>query len=185
MKIKKKCIYCGNSFTAQTLITKYCSPTCNKRHYKIRLKKGEIEIASFKENSLATNLYERQTLLNMKYYLSINETMELIGISRSTIYRLIKTNKIDVTKIGKRVLIAKSELEDLLNSSTKTFIPDSVHDIKQNFNIQNYYYIGEVQNKYGISEKQLHTLLIKHSIEKVTIGRQVYVLKSDIKNILT
>ena len=52
MKIKKKCIYCGNSFTAQTLITKYCSPTCNKRHYKIRAKKGEIEIASFKENCL-------------------------------------------------------------------------------------------------------------------------------------
>ncbi len=183
MKIEKKCIYCGESFTAQKLTTKYCSPNCNKKHYKVRIKKGEFSSASFKEDSLKKLIFEKQTILSIKQYLSINETCELLGLSRSTIYRLVKTNKINITKIGGRVIIAKSEIEELLKNSTKTYIPDNIHTIKQNFNLKNYYYIGEVQNDYGVSEKQLHTILIKHNIEKVTIGRQVYVLKSDIRNI--
>ena len=184
MKIEKKCIYCGESFTAQRLTTKYCSVICNKKHYKIRARKGELPTDSFKEDSLTKLILKKQAVLNIKQYLSIKETCDLLGLSRSTIYRLIKSNKVTVVRIGKRVIIPKPEIEELLKSASRTYIPDSVQTIKQNFNIQNYYYIGEVQNKYGVSEKGLYNLLLKHSIEKVTIGKHVYVLKSDIKKIL-
>jgi len=183
MKIEKKCIYCGGSFTAQTLSTKYCSPDCNKKHYKVRIKKGEFSTASFKGDSLKKIIFKKQTTLNIKQFLSIKDACELLGLSRSTLYRLIKDNKIYVTKIGSRIIIPKPEIEELLKKSTRTYIPDKVHAIKQNFNIKNYYYIGEIQNEYGVSEKQLYTLILKFNVEKVTIGSFVYVLKSDIKKI--
>ena len=101
-----------------------------------------------------------------------------------TVYRLIKNEKLEVIKIGKRIIIDKTNIEDLINSHSRTYIPDQIENIKANFNINNYYYIGEIINIFGISEKGLYTLLINHSVDKVQIGSYTYVLKSDIKKLL-
>jgi len=72
----------------------------------------------------------------------------------------------------------------MIKSHSRTYIPNQIEEIKANFNINNYYYIGEVINIYGISEKGLYSLLINHSVDKVQIGSYTYVLKSDIKKLL-
>ena len=72
----------------------------------------------------------------------------------------------------------------MIKSHSKTYIPDQVENIKANFNINNYYYIGEIINLYGISEKGLYSLLINHLVDKVQIGSYTYVLKTDIKKLL-
>jgi len=184
MKISKNCIYCGKEFVAHKLSTKYCSPDCNKKHYKIRLKKGEISESQQNEKAIKERIYKQQYLLNNKAHLSIKETCELLGLSRTTLYRLIKNEKLKVLKIGTRIIIQKSDLEAMIKSHSRTYIPNQIEEIKANFNINNYYYIGEIINIYGISEKGLYSLLINHSVDKVQIGSYTYVLKSDIKKLL-
>lgn len=39
------------------------------------------------------------------------EAAEIIGVGRSTLYRLIAEGEIDVVKLGRRTLIAQDELE--------------------------------------------------------------------------
>ncbi|RWO78005.1 helix-turn-helix domain-containing protein [Mesorhizobium sp.] len=47
---------------------------------------------------------------------TINETVEMSGMSRSAIYRAIKENRIPKRKNGGRTLILVSDLEKFLNS---------------------------------------------------------------------
>ena len=72
----------------------------------------------------------------------------------------------------------------MINSFQPVTIPDRVFAIKQSFNIENYFYIGEIQNIYGVSEKGLYAMLITNNIEKVQIGKYVYVLKSEVIQLL-
>ncbi|WP_372772496.1 helix-turn-helix domain-containing protein [Mangrovibacterium sp.] len=53
--------------------------------------------------------------LNAKEFLSIKDAANLIGASRWTIQRLISSNKIKVTKIGRRTIISRSEIDKLFN----------------------------------------------------------------------
>jgi excisionase family DNA binding protein len=51
---------------------------------------------------------------------TINETVEMSGLSRSAIYRAIKENRIPKRKNGGRTLILVSDLERFLNSLPST-----------------------------------------------------------------
>lgn len=44
---------------------------------------------------------------------SINRTAKVLGVGRSTIYKLIKTGQIDVLKIGSRTLITTESITRL------------------------------------------------------------------------
>ena len=47
----------------------------------------------------------------MEKYLSANEIMSTLGISRSTVYSLLKLPDFPVTRIGKRILVSESALQ--------------------------------------------------------------------------
>ncbi len=177
-------MYCSMEFEAQRLTTKYCSPGCNKKHYKLRVRRGELKESTNNELAIKNKIFKDRTLLNLKTMLTINETIHLLGLSRSTIYRLVKSKKLKATKIGTRVIINKVDIEELIDSHSQTEIPDRVQIIKANFNLLNYYYVGEIINKYGISERGLQEILKEKNIEKIQIGSYTYVLKTDIFNIL-
>jgi excisionase family DNA binding protein len=50
---------------------------------------------------------------------SFSEGQRILGISRSTFYRLESANKIKLLRIGRRTLIPASEIERLLNEGVK------------------------------------------------------------------
>jgi len=39
----KNCEYCNEYFEAKTLYTRYCSHTCNRRHYKKTIREKKVE----------------------------------------------------------------------------------------------------------------------------------------------
>lgn len=107
IRITKVCQHCANDFIAKTTMTKYCGDNCAKRAYKERKK---IK-ASFKE---ATKQIQRPiTELQAKEYLFINEICQIFNVRRSTVYRLVKDQKIKAAKGGTRVIIRKSDLNQL------------------------------------------------------------------------
>lgn len=113
IEITKICQYCGEKFTARTTVTKCCSNTCAKKHYKQR-KKAE-KLSEVKTVSTQKTEYSLSQLTD-KEYLSIADTCQLLGASRMTIYRQIKNGNINAVKLGRRTIIRKSDIENLFAS---------------------------------------------------------------------
>lgn len=114
IRIKRICNYCGEEFEARTLQTKYCSHRCNSRHYKNRKREEKIEEVPLenlqqKRNKIIGDLSH----LQHREYFSVDEAAAYIGISRRTIYRLIKNHELKIHKIGARTIIKKSSIETL------------------------------------------------------------------------
>ena len=56
---------------------------------------------------------------NGKLTLTIREAADQLGISRNLAYRLAKEGELPVIKLGKRLLVSKSRLMNLLQGETK------------------------------------------------------------------
>jgi excisionase family DNA binding protein len=112
IRITRVCQFCGDSFTAKTTVTKYCSDTCSKRAYKLRAKEEKIEQSNLET---ATVLNQAWANASQKDYLNVKETCVFMGISRTTLWRLIKKDSLGVKNIGRKKIFRKSELETFLN----------------------------------------------------------------------
>ena len=119
MRIKKVCQHCGDIFTAQTTITKYCSLQCAQRAYKIRLKESKMDEAAKKTK--ADLLVQHQPLGNnattqvMKELVNIKELSVITSLSERTLFRLIKDKKFPKMKVGKRLVFNKDTVVNYLN----------------------------------------------------------------------
>lgn len=113
LNFNKKCEFCGVEFEARTLYTRYCSHTCNSRHYKL-IKRGE-KIQSVQKNQVCEDqeLAPFNSVIQQKEFLSIDETSLLLGASRRTIQRLISKGTLKVGKIGRRTIIHRKEIDKL------------------------------------------------------------------------
>ncbi len=110
MEVKRICQHCGNGFTAQTSVTKYCGDICAKRAYKARKRAEKIE---------ASNEETRQIIqapiveLQAKDFLSIGEVCSLFQVSRATVWRMGRDGKLKTVKIGKRKFVSRKALDSL------------------------------------------------------------------------
>jgi hypothetical protein len=81
LKIPKICEYCGQPFEAKTVITCFCSKECGYKADKARKKAGRKEAV-------------RQELIakipNNRPFISVSEAVLLFGVSRDSIYRLVR-----------------------------------------------------------------------------------------------
>ena len=111
IRVRRVCEYCGNEFEAKTTVTRFCSHRCNSRSHKLRIK--GLKVAASNEETRA-HVTQPMESLKAKEFLSIEETCKLIGISRMTLYRQIQNKKIKPRKIGRRVIIKRSEIDHLL-----------------------------------------------------------------------
>jgi excisionase family DNA binding protein len=183
IKVQRVCQNCGNEFTAQTTVTRYCSMTCNRRAYKAQVKASKIEASNTQTRQIRTQHIED---LKEKAFLSIADTCKLIGISRRTVYRMIEKGELVTGKAGTRTIIRRSDLEQHLFEPTGSLIPKpKSRPINTKFDITEFYTLTEVQTKFGISEKALHTAIKRDDIPKIKKGRFAYVPKTAIDKLLS
>ena len=114
IRIKKTCEFCKNEFIAKTTKTRYCSHSCNRRHYKQLKREEHIQTAIEKETTknIDTSTYE---VITSKDYLSIKEAAVLLGVSERTFYRLMKDGTIKSHKLGGRTIIQRSDINSLFS----------------------------------------------------------------------
>ncbi|RXQ89484.1 DNA-binding protein [Ancylomarina salipaludis] len=110
IQIMRICQFCGKEFLAKTTVTKHCSDPCRKRAYKARKKNEKIEASN-----KATNELKQKPLIDIQHkeYLSLKETCFLLGISRTSLWRVIKEGNLNVGKIGGKIIIPKSSIKEL------------------------------------------------------------------------
>jgi excisionase family DNA binding protein len=107
--IEKTCAFCGSKFIAKTTVTQFCSPLCSKRSYKKRKREGKILNAIERDKQV----HYFNPIVKQKEFLSIDETCQLVGASRWTIYRLIDKGKLKAANLGSRVIIPRKEIDNL------------------------------------------------------------------------
>jgi excisionase family DNA binding protein len=112
MKLPKICHHCGNTFIAQTTVTKFCGDLCAKRNYKKRAKEAKIK-ASLDEtlSQLTSSPTVVATAPLQKDYLCINDLSKLLGVSRQTIWRMADRGQLNMKQVGRKKLISRRHLE--------------------------------------------------------------------------
>jgi excisionase family DNA binding protein len=113
IRINKVCQYCQSEFVAKTTVTKFCSDNCAKRAYKLRLRNQKIEPA---EETTKTFSKSSSSDLNEKPFLNITEAGKLLGSSRWTIHRLIKSGHLKAAKVGTKTIIPRKSIDNLFQS---------------------------------------------------------------------
>ncbi|MCB0553027.1 MAG: helix-turn-helix domain-containing protein [Phaeodactylibacter sp.] len=112
IRITRICQHCGEAFIAKTTVTQYCGDRCAKRAYKARKKAEKIEAS----NEETQRKIEQPIIeLQAKEFLTVKEACQLLGISRTTLWRTIKQGRLKTAKIGTRIIIRKQDLQDLFN----------------------------------------------------------------------
>jgi len=131
ISLPKFCEYCGGSFIAKQVRTKYCSHACASRAYKQRKRESKVLNAltdEINKQKSSTTKTKTATLplqignhvnLREKDFLSVLEASILLGVSRWTIQRLIKQEKILASKVGRRTIIKRTEIDKLFNVQDK------------------------------------------------------------------
>ena len=173
IKFERKCEICGKTFLAKTVYSKYCSPNCSCAAYRNK-KREEKKEQQRKEQ--AAKIPETRP------YISVAEAVTLFGVSRDTIYRLIKHGGIPAINMGQRLTrISRAHLESmfpLVDAQPKNKLQPK--QASYNFDESDSYTVGEITKKYGICESTVYKAIRKQAIPTCQRGNYVYVPKAEI-----
>jgi excisionase family DNA binding protein len=113
IRVTRICLECRKPFTARTTKTNHCGDVCAKRAYKRRKRLAAVTDS---EAETRSRQEENREELYRHPVLSIRQVCLLLGISRSTLHRLIRKGRLPSTKVGGRVLFLKDDIEGLLSA---------------------------------------------------------------------
>lgn len=128
IKLPKFCNHCGKAFIAQKTTTQFCGHPCASRAYKQRKREEKVNTEFKNQQSKIVSAAPavtsetqqapqagNQTNLRDKEFLSIVEVAALLGASRWTIQRMIKSKRLPVAKLGSRTIIKRTAIDNLFN----------------------------------------------------------------------
>lgn len=177
IRVQKICQHCGIEFIAKTTVTKYCGDKCAKKAYKARKRAEKLQAA--KKETKIVRLKPIESL-NIKPFLSIAETCQLLGVSRSTLHRMIKRGELTIGKLGNRTIIQRSEVNKFFEQEVQIIKPTP-----KPIDREDCYYLREIQEKFNITEKTLYQLIERENIPKIQKGKYCYVPKQPIDQLLS
>ncbi|WP_074539403.1 helix-turn-helix domain-containing protein [Cellulophaga baltica] len=113
IRVKRICENCNTSFIAKTTVTRFCGDNCAKRAYKKRMRSNKIKQSNTKTLKIET---QPISIIQIKDYLTVNETAKLLSISKRSVYRLIQTGKLKASNLSERLTrVKKSDINELLS----------------------------------------------------------------------
>jgi excisionase family DNA binding protein len=163
-------------FEAKTVITRFCSKDCGHKADNARKKAERQEV---KQQELIAEIPSNRP------YISIAESVLLFGISRDTIYRLVRMGKIPAINLGERLTrISRAHIEAMFVPLTVVPTATEAQQLKKmDYSQSECYTIGEITEKFGISPSTVSNAIRRNSIPKKQIGKFVYVPKVAIEKI--
>jgi len=191
LHIKRICQYCTKEFTARTTVTKYCSHKCNSAAYKSKKRDEKVEQSNKEVFNIKTEPIER---VNAKEFLTVKNVAVLLNCSVRTVYRLIEQGDIKAVNLSQRkILVRRPDIDSLFKEHSKPEEVESPKDQLQaidkleqigQFDIEDYYTLKEIQDKYLVSASALHNLIKRNNIPKIKKGWYAYVPKQIIDELL-
>ena len=180
LRIPKLCEFCEKPFEAKTVTTRFCSKLCSEKSIK-RQKRlvQEVEAKQVLLEKSINKIAEIQT----RPYLSVGEAAVFFGMSKDTIYRLIKSNRISAHNFGERLTrVCKSDLENLF-TGVELLDQSKESPVKPNFEVGNCYTISEISAKFHADPGTVNRVIKSNKIPTKQVGSFVYVPKNLIDKI--
>lgn len=174
--IEKTCLICGRTFRAKTLDSQYCSRICGNAAY--RKKKRE------KAYQAKLDIIEKH-ISNSQEYLSIKEAIAVYGVSRTTLYRLIRNNCIPYINIGTRLTrINRADLEERFERRSAV-LEKEIKPLPKLYRLEpeDCYTVSEVAELFKVSASTVYSAIRRYSIPMRQIGKNVYIPKNEMNNI--
>lgn len=163
-------------FEARKTTSKTCSDLCAKKAYKSRKRAEKLGKSHEQTERIKNKPIED---LKTQEFLTVDETARLVRISRRTLYRLIERRELHTTKLGRRTVIRRVDIDKLFEPVSSKPEPIQLPALAD------CYTITEVLQRYAISKKALYDLIKRNSIIKQYKGKFAYVPKSTIDQLLT
>lgn len=172
LEFQRKCIVCGETFTPKTITSRCCSAKCIRIASK---RKKEEERKAEELSQLISQIPEARD------YITVSEAVAMFGISRDSIYRLIRREIIPCVNLGERLTrISKQELCKMFPIRNTIAKEDEARKKLYSLEPEDCYTIGEIAKKFRVNESTVYAHIRKYSIPTRQIGNFVYAPKSEI-----
>ena len=180
IRIERICEWCGKQFTAQTTVTRFCSKRCSEHAYKERLRQKKISLSN---QETAHNSREKES--RNKEFLSPSETARYLGVGRTYIYDCINRGKIKVTRIGRKTLISKADIQAMFDFLTPKESTSTEPTEKKSKSLADFYTRADIREKYGVKDSWIYKAVAENNVPKTIIRGKAYFSKSHIDRLFS
>ena len=101
--IPRICEYCDKPFMARNVNTRFCCAACNNKSLRARRKREKEEQ---RQISLLDTKKEKIADIQTRPYISVSEAAQLIGVSKSTVRRMVRRGMLVGVNLGIRLTIS-------------------------------------------------------------------------------
>lgn len=174
MKIKKVCEWCGSTFYAQKLTTRFCSHRCSNLAYKEAVRQKRIQEVETKVQAVISE--QPISDFKDKEYLSFKEAATLLGLSKQAIYKMVYAGKLQAFRISSRLSFTrKGDIDRMLEAR-----PYEQRHPKDTIPITDFYTTAEVKEKYHVNESWIFLVAKKNNIPRTFNRGKTYWSKKHI-----
>ena len=161
--IVRHCQECGQKFVTGNRTQRFCSEKCNAAFYFQVRKKMQAYLSQVEDEP------------DSKTHFTVTETSDILGVSVSTVYRLLKSRKLYAERLSKKeTLVSLKSIE-----SYKAYLK-SDEILAQH----NAYTIHDLMELAGVGMTSAYILIKKHNIRKVRFKKFVGYNKEDVNSLL-
>ena len=180
IRIERICEWCGKQFTAQTTVTRFCSKRCSEHAYKERLRQKKISLSN---QETAQNSREKES--RNKEFLTPSETARYLGVGRTYIYDCINRGKIKITRIGRKTLISKADIQAMFDFLTPKENISAAPAEKKSKSLADFYTRADIREKYGVKDSWIYKVVAENNVPKTIIRGKAYFSKSHIDRLFS
>lgn len=180
IKIERICEWCGNRFMAQTTVTRFCSKRCSEHSYKERMRQKKMALSNQE-----TIKYNPDRKSRDKDFLTPTDTAQYLGVGRTYIYDCINRGKIKVTRIGRKTLISKTDIQamfDFLSPKESESVEAAEKKAKS---ISDFYTRSEIREKFGVKDSWIYKVVAENNVPKTILRGKAYFSKSHIDRLFS
>ena len=121
-----------------------------------------------------------------KDFLTPTETAHYLGVCRTYIYDSINRGKIKVTRIGRKTLISKADIQALFDFlSPKESEPEEEAIEKKSKSISDFYTRAEIRDKFGVKDSWIYKVVAENNVPKTILRGKAYFSKSHIDRLFS
>lgn len=165
---------------AQTTVTRFCSKRCSEHSYKERMRQKKMALSNMETSQCNLDRKSKD-----KDFLTPTETAQYLGVGRTYIYDCINRGKIKVTRIGRKTLISKADIQSMFDFlSPKESEPVEVTE-KKGKSISEFYTRAEIREKYGVKDSWIYKVVAENNVPKTILRGKAYFSKSHIDRLFS
>ena len=180
IKIERICEWCGNRFMAQTTVTRFCSKRCSEHSYKERMRQKKMALSNMETSQCNLDRKSKD-----KDFLTPTETAQYLGVGRTYIYDCINRGKINVTRIGRKTLISKADIQAMFDFLTPKENTSSEPAEKKSKSLADFYTRAEIREKFGVKDSWIYKVVAENNVPKTILRGKAYFSKSYIDRLFS